>query len=157
MKKTKLASMFLAIVMIISVFSWSINAVPLRDRNTFSGMIDGCEVISEIMFAPDSVYLTGWSTLATDGSGVFTDFLGKAAVTCTIVYSDSERSGSDYDENYMYYNPDNDPSYACQASHSISAGGSIADVLYVTTDHEYYVNGSHVYTFGHYFGAGEDF
>ena len=58
MKKTKLVSMLLVVVMIISVFSWSINTVPLRDRNTYSGMIDGCEVISEIMFAPDSVYLT---------------------------------------------------------------------------------------------------
>ena len=154
MKKKKILAICLAIMTIFTVSVFAVNAATFRDEHV-SSVVPGCEEISRYTFSSTSGRLYGYSHLATDGSEAFTDFLGKAAVVCTVQYvSNGTHTKDAEDSAYMYYNAGNDPSYYCQATCEVDADLSHY-IDYITTDHSYYVNNVHRYTFQHFLDGGE--
>ena len=157
MKYKKFLAILLAATIILSSSAVMVNAALIRDEHTNSGNVLGCESISRITFNVGTGRLVGYSRLATDGSAEFSDFLAKTVVVCNIYYDNNDHTyDSASNEAYMYYNEGNDPSYDCVVSCEAMANMN-QDIDYITTEHSYYVNGVHQYTYEHYKEAGTHF
>ena len=140
MKKTKFATMFLAIVMIISVFSFTTFAA----YNDVHDVIDGFDCYGD---AEKSDNIASAVSLITSDSGSGT---ARAIAQCSVLYISGEWGPTrDDDTGYTAYS---NGAYARAAV--VVRTTDFVDMIY--TEHHFYANGSYLDTLTIDLYCGED-